>query len=243
MAVLHDNDEMALALLHAGAGVNALDVSVCQLTGMRLSDEIWWQNCRSEAVGMADRQHSISGEGEENEEEQAQHVETAVHQILSDLEYPSLLHGIHNIHQSSQGSAFSYAIENDNVAIATALLERGVDDSRLLYGFNAHNQRVALDAKDLYGFSSPLSLIDVATSDAMARLLLKATCAAVLWTRRKHFMLFLYFGRYLGGDGITHESSVCTGEMRLMQSVGEANTAVNRVFDISDLTRYICMFL
>lgn len=138
-----------------------------------------------------------------------------------------------------------------------------------------------IDASKLYGHASPLTLVDLASSDAMASVLLKATYAAILWSRRKHFLLFLYGCGFrhlvastetaspadysvgvaevnctgvhtLGGDEKSvnmtdsHRADNCTyGHCETFARIGKDNCgpAVKRVFDISDLTRYMCMFL
>lgn len=146
--------------------------------------------------------------------------------------------------QNTKHSALDFAIEQDNLAVVAALLAGGVEDSRLLYGFNAHNQRVDIDAADLFGFSSPITLIDTAPSDDMARLLLRATCAAVRWARRKHFVMFLSCCGFL-----SYPSAAMSSGHELMERAGAVAapgavaTAITRVFDIADLTRYISLFL
>lgn len=137
--------------------------------------------------------------------------------------------------QNTKHSALDFAIEQDNLVVVAALLAGGVDDRRLLYGFNAHNQRVDIDAADLFGFGSPITLIDTAPSDDMARLLLRATCAAVRWARRKHFVMFLSCGGFLSYSTTVGPDSVAVS--------GAVVTATTRVFDIADLTRYISLFL
>mmetsp|Transcript_12838 Transcript_12838/g.23759 ORF Transcript_12838/g.23759 Transcript_12838/m.23759 type:complete len:379 (+) Transcript_12838:267-1403(+) len=140
-----------------------------------------------------------------------------------------------NTVDNTKHSALDFAIEQDNLVVVAALLARGVDDRRLLYGFNAHNQRVDIDAADLFGFGSPITLIDTAPSDDMARLLLRATCAAVRWARRKHFVMFLSCGGFLSYSTTVGPDSVAVS--------GAVVTATTRVFDIADLTRYISLFL
>ena len=102
---------------------------------------------------------------------------------------------------------------------------------------------MALDSADLFGYSSPLTLISVAASDDMAKLLLSATCGAVRWSRRKNFMLFLYTSGYIilrnaffyNNENFAAESN--------MVNTSFGSTALNRVFNISDITRYICLYL